>query len=183
VSWGCSWRATRSFASGRAAVSRLYLEGEEITADARSEHPRLPLEVVGFYAEMDRLGPWEPVPILVTMGGAGGAADHSFFVATIDRVRSALDDVGRLGGVYLCNHGAMITTEEPDGEGVFFAAVRDAVGPDVPLVGTLDPHGNVSILGGFAFSDTVKNGLAIVVTGRNDDTAARDLPRDLADQA
>jgi microcystin degradation protein MlrC len=244
----------------------LYLEGEEITADARSEHPRLPLEVVGFYAEMDRLGAWEPVPILVTMGGAGGAADHSFFVATIDRVRSALDDAGPLDAVYLCNHGAMITTEEPDGDGAFFEAIRDAVGPDVPLVGTLDPHGNVSdlmvesldvvvayrtdphvdqlerggeaavllhemwsgmmpypvfvklpivapnvalftdagafaalldagqqgvnddicnvsILGGFAFSDTAKNGLAIVVTGRNDDIAARDLARDLADQA
>jgi len=244
----------------------LYLEGDEVTADARSAHPRLMLEVSGFYEAMDEHGPWEPVPIVVTVGGAGGAADHAFFANTLDRVSAALADAGPLDAVYLCNHGAMITTEEPDADGVFFAAVRAAVGPDVPLVGTLDPHGNVSdlmvesldatvayrtdphidqrergaeaadllqeiwsgmkphpvfvkvpivapnvalftdhspfaelidagqqamssdicnvsILGGFAFSDTAKNGLAIIVTGRNTDIAARELARDLADQA
>ena len=244
----------------------LYLEGDDITADARSGHPRQMLEVVGFYDEMDRLGPWEPVPILVTMAGAGGAADHGFFVDTLDYIRRALTQAGLLDAVYLCNHGAMITTEESDGDGVFFAAVRDMVGPDVAIVGTLDPHGNVSermvdaldvvvayrtdphvdqrergaeaaqllhelwngmtphhvlvkvpivapnvalftdhgpfaelieagqqqitsqicnvsILGGFAFSDTSKNSLAIIVTGRNDDVDARRLASDLAEQA
>ncbi len=244
----------------------LYLEGEEISLDARADHPRQLLETVGFYGAMDRHGPWEPVPILVTVGGAGGAADHGFYVRTIERVRAGLAEAGPLDAVYLCNHGAMITTEEEDGDGVFFAAVRDVVGPDVPLVATLDPHGNVSdlmldsvdvvvayrtdphvdqrergeeaadllhelwagmrpqmvsvrlpivapnvslftdagpfaelidlgqrglspevcnvsILGGFAFSDTSKNGLAIIVTGRGDRQVAHDLARDLADAA
>lgn len=242
----------------------LYLEGDDVTNDAWSDHPRQQLEVVGFYAGMDRVGAWEPVPIVVTMGGAGGAAEHRFFLDTIDKVRTELAAAGPLDAVYLCNHGAMITTEEEDGDGVFFAAVREAVGPEVKLVATLDPHGNVSdlmldsvdvviayrtdphvdqvergeeaadvlhelwngmeprvvsvklpivppnvslftdhgpfaemialgrdrahpdivnvsILGGFAFSDTSKNGLAIIVTGRNVDDAARALARDLAD--
>jgi microcystin degradation protein MlrC len=138
----------------------LYLESDEVTVDARSDHPRQMLEVVGFYDEMDRHGPWEPVPILVTMGGAGGAADHGFFVDTLERVRVALDEAGLLDAVYLCNHGAMITTEEEDGDGLFFAAVRDAVGPEVPLVGTLDPHGNVS--------DAMVDALDVVVAYRTD---------------
>jgi len=242
----------------------LYLEGHEITEDARSDHPRQQLEVVGFYSGMDRRGAWEPVPIVVTMGGAGGAADHGFFVDTLDKVRTELAAAGPLDAVYLCNLGAMGTPEEEDGDGVFFAAVREAVGPDVKLVATLDPHGNVSdlmldavdvviayrtdphvdqvergeeaaevlhelwggmepyvvsvrlpivppnvslftdhgpfaemvalgrerghedivnvsILGGFGFSDTTKNGLAVIVTGRNEEHTARDLARDLAD--
>ena len=243
----------------------VYLEGAELDADARAEHPRVMGEVGGFYSRMDELGDWESVPILYTMSG-GGAADHHFFEATVARARAGLSATGPLDAVYVCNHGAMVTTQEEDGDGVFFAAVREAVGPDVPIAATLDPHGNVSdlmvesvdifvsyltdphmdqferggeaaellhemwdgmrphkvfvrlpivppnvslftdegpfaelvnagqeqrskdianvsILGGFAFSDTSKNGLAIVVTGRNDDAAARALAAELADMA
>ncbi len=39
---------------------------------------------------------------------------------------------------------------------------------------------NVSIFGGFVFSDSDQNGLAIIVTGRNDLTIARALARELA---
>lgn len=241
----------------------LYLEGDDVTADARAEHPRVMSEVVGFYAAMDRLGPWEPVPILVTMSG-GGAVDHDFFATTVAKVQHELAAAGPVEAVYICNHGAMVTTEEEDGDGVFFAAVRETVGADVPIVATLDPHGNVSdlmidsvdvvvayltdphidqvergeeaaellhelwggmkphkvavrlpivapnvslftdegpfaemiamgqdrqtaaianvsILGGFAFSDTSKNGLTVIVTGRNHRTAARALASAVAD--
>jgi hypothetical protein len=47
---------------------------------------------------MDRLGPWEPVPILVTMSG-GGAVDHDFFQSTITSVQSLLGEVGPVDGV------------------------------------------------------------------------------------
>ena len=42
---------------------------------------------------------------------------------------------------------------------------------------------NVSILGGFAFSDTPKNGLAVVVAGRDDRAAAEGLAREIAARA
>ena len=49
-----------------------------------------------------------------------------------------------LDAVYICNHGAMITTEDRDPDGTIFAMVREIVGPDIPVVATLDLHGNVS---------------------------------------
>ncbi len=76
------------------------------------------------------------------------------------RVAAGLGDAGPLDAVYLCNHGAMITTEEEDGDGVFTAAVRAAVGADVPIVATLDPHGNVS--------DRMLDSVDIVVAYRTD---------------
>lgn len=42
---------------------------------------------------------------------------------------------------------------------------------------------NISVLGGFAFSDTPKNGVAVVVTGRDDLAAAQGLAREIAEQA
>ncbi|MYE59002.1 MAG: M81 family metallopeptidase [Alphaproteobacteria bacterium] len=40
---------------------------------------------------------------------------------------------------------------------------------------------NVTILGGFVFSDTPKNGIAIVVTAREDEALARSLAREIAE--
>ena len=42
---------------------------------------------------------------------------------------------------------------------------------------------NVSIFGGFVFSDTAKNGIAVVVTARRDAGAASALARDIAERA
>src|SRR5262249_39588987 len=56
------------------------------------------------------------------------------------RLKAALP----LDGVYFCAHGAALTTEEDDPEGVLFAAIRGIVGPDVPVVATFDLHANVS---------------------------------------
>jgi len=41
-------------------------------------------------------------------------------------------------------HGAMVTVSHEDAEGVFIDAVREAVGPDVPVVVTLDLHANIT---------------------------------------
>ena len=42
---------------------------------------------------------------------------------------------------------------------------------------------NVSIFGGFVFGDTPKNGIAVVVTGREDEAPARALALELAERA
>ncbi|MDP1628151.1 M81 family metallopeptidase [Parvibaculum sp.] len=51
---------------------------------------------------------------------------------------------GRLDAVYLDLHGAMVTEHFDDGEGELLRRVREAVGPDVPVVASLDLHANVT---------------------------------------
>jgi len=46
--------------------------------------------------------------------------------------------------VYLDLHGAMVTEHLDDGEGELLARVRDAVGPQIPVVASLDLHANVT---------------------------------------
>jgi microcystin degradation protein MlrC len=46
--------------------------------------------------------------------------------------------------VYLCLHGAMVTEHLQDGEGELLRRVRDQIGPDMPLVASLDLHSNTT---------------------------------------
>jgi microcystin degradation protein MlrC len=49
-----------------------------------------------------------------------------------------------LDGVYLDLHGAMVTESYDDGEGEILRRVREAVGPRVPVVASLDLHANMT---------------------------------------
>lgn len=124
--------------------SLCYVEGAAILAEARKSAPAVPAEVAAFVAEMDRRGPWTPVPILVAAAEPGGPAEERFVRAVIGEMRARLGAAGRLDGVYVSNHGGMTSTEDEDPDGAMLAAVRDAVGADVPVVATLDLHANIS---------------------------------------
>jgi microcystin degradation protein MlrC len=49
-------------------------------------------------------------------------------------------------GVLLELHGAMVTEELEDAEGDIISHVREVVGPEVPVIATLDLHANISPL-------------------------------------
>src|ERR1051325_1366017 len=51
-----------------------------------------------------------------------------------------------LNGLILNLHGAMVAENALDAEGEFARVARDTLGPDIPIVATLDCHGNVSDL-------------------------------------
>ena len=55
-----------------------------------------------------------------------------------------LQTAGKVDGVYLDLHGAMVSEEHEDGEGEILRRVRAAVGPRVPVVASLDLHANVT---------------------------------------
>jgi len=124
--------------------SLCYAEGEGITREARQEASALPAEVPAFYREMDALGPWTPVPIIVTACEPGGPVDERFFQATLAGMRAGLVNSGRIDAVYISNHGGMISTAGPDPDGELYAMVRGVVGPKVPVVATVDLHANIS---------------------------------------
>ncbi len=121
-----------------------WIEGEDIVVDARSPVPRDPGGFVGFCRAMDETGPWLPVPLAMTSAGASGPVEQGFFDRFVrlveDRLRAALP----VDGVYIQAHGACRGTVDLDSEGTLFAAVRAIVGPQVPVVATLDLHANVS---------------------------------------
>ncbi len=62
----------------------------------------------------------------------------------VDILVTALKKDGPFDGIYLCLHGAMACEHDDDGEGRLLQALRDEVGPDMPIAATLDLHANVT---------------------------------------
>ena len=125
-------------------TARTYLEGDAIGVEARAPNPRMLAETPGFVAAMDAAGPWVPVGIALAMTEPNGPVEHGFFLELLDTIERRLRAALPVDAVYICSHGAALTTEEDDPDGVLFALVRSIVGPDVPIAATLDLHANVS---------------------------------------
>jgi microcystin degradation protein MlrC len=121
-----------------------YLEGQAILEEAAKPAPSMPAEIPGFMADMSAAGEWEPVPIIVTGTEPGGPAEAGFVADTLAKMRAMLTAALPLDAVYLANHGAMTATDSTDPDGAFYAMAREVVGPEIPLVATVDLHANIS---------------------------------------
>ena len=84
------------------------------------------------------------VPILYAHVKPGGRVDRTAFDALLAELLAGLEAALPVDGVLLVLHGAMALSDDDDGEGLQLAAVRALVGPDVPIVVTLDLHTNLS---------------------------------------
>ena len=97
----------------------------------------------GFVAEAEHAGR-TLVPILWCAASPSAQVTRDAFEAIAGEIVAGIEAAGRLDGVYLDLHGAMVAEHLDDGEGELLARVRAAIGPDVPLVASLDLHGNVT---------------------------------------
>jgi microcystin degradation protein MlrC len=88
-------------------------------------------------------GGFEPVPLFTAGAWPAGRVTAETLDVLCSRFRAALSNAGRLDGVLLNLHGAMVAEGEDDVERMVLALVRDVVG-DVPVVAVFDLHGNPS---------------------------------------
>ena len=120
--------------------TRRLVRGAEVLAGWQS----LRNEEAGAMSVLSQVPTCEVVPTLCARGQPGGAVLREVFSALLqehlDRLKASLP----LDGVLLVLHGAMMADGEPDATGEFLSRVRGIVGSDVPVVGTLDLHANVS---------------------------------------
>jgi microcystin degradation protein MlrC len=131
--------------STRADFEQIYfMRGAQLEADIRSEHPSANGTLPGFVREMNATGDWTMAPLVVAATSPGGPAEQAFFDELVAEVESLLHAALPLDGVYISEHRAASTTADCDPDRTLFALVRGIVGPEVPLVATLDLHANVS---------------------------------------
>jgi microcystin degradation protein MlrC len=86
---------------------------------------------------------FEPVPLFTAGAWPAGRVMAETLGVLGSRFRTALSNAGRLDGVLLNLHGAMVADGEDDVERMVLALVRDVVGA-VPVVAVFDLHGNPS---------------------------------------
>jgi microcystin degradation protein MlrC len=85
-----------------------------------------------------------PVPLTWAAASPSAHVTREAFETIADDMIARLKAAGRVDGVYLDLHGAMVTEHHDDGEGELLRRVRETVGPDVPVVASLDLHANVT---------------------------------------
>ncbi|MFO8081913.1 MAG: M81 family metallopeptidase [Armatimonadota bacterium] len=89
---------------------------------------------------------FELVPVLWTFPQPSGLIEQSAYDRVLTMLLEGLEAALPVDGVLLELHGAMVSEEREDAEGDTLARVREVVGPDVPVVATLDLHANISPL-------------------------------------
>ena len=100
------------------------------------------ISIAGF---LDRAAPrHELLPLVWASATPSGPVKDEAFERIAGLMIDALCALDGLDAVYLDLHGAMVTESLEDGEGEILARVRNVVGPDVPIVASLDLHANVS---------------------------------------
>jgi microcystin degradation protein MlrC len=85
----------------------------------------------------------EPVPLYAAHGMAGGVLRGEDWEVLRERLLAPLRTAGRVDGIYLALHGAMMTETSQDAESDILAAVRELAG-DVPIAVSCDLHANVT---------------------------------------
>ena len=103
--------------------------------------PGYPVPMGGFLSNADG---FELVPILWTAAEPNGYVTDDAFDRISGEICERVAAAGALDGIYLDLHGAMVTESHEDGEGELLARLRAVVGPDLPIVVSLDLHGNLT---------------------------------------
>jgi microcystin degradation protein MlrC len=118
---------------------RWLIEGEAMAARFKGTKN----EVSGYIDSVARYG-WQPVWGAAANATPSGTLTQETWETIRDMIVGAARKAGKLDGICLSLHGAMVTATEDDAEGALLEALRGIVGPDLPIVATLDLHANAT---------------------------------------
>jgi microcystin degradation protein MlrC len=117
----------------------LLLTGEPIRGRLAAAHH----EIGGFFEGLAEAS-IEAVPVLAARALPHGIIERACFDRLVLLLTEGLVRAGPLDGILAAPHGATVSEGEPDVDGAWLSRVRTHVGPGVPIVATVDPHGNLS---------------------------------------
>lgn len=117
------------------------LKGTDIITHYKNAHH----EIGGFIEALNdpRI---ELIPVLYAEATPGGTVTTETYLRLKTELGALLQPVLPVDGVLVAPHGAGVCADYPDMDGDWLSYVRALVGAEVPIVGTLDPHANVSPL-------------------------------------
>lgn len=142
---GCFSQETNTFSPVIAEIDdfhrQVYQVGDAFDVDA----PAGPASVGGFVDVARERDDVELVPLVRARTGAGGRVSVAAFEEVTRHFAEQLELAGPLDAVFIELHGAMAIVGHDDPEGLLLEQVRKYIGPDVPLVASLDHHANVTV--------------------------------------
>lgn len=122
---------------------RRYMFDEEAV---RKTYMGTKTEMGGFFDVLDQEPECRLVPVLGLCASPGPVTVQVVWQQVHDALLQAIDAEPSVDGILLALHGAMVTEKMEDGEGVLLQAIRQKVGPQVPIIASLDLHANMTKL-------------------------------------
>ena len=119
---------------------RWLIEGEEMVPRFTGTKN----EVGGYIDSVKKYG-WEPVWAAAANATPSGKLTKETWEHIRDLILNAAKKAGKLDAICLSLHGAAVTETEDDAEGALLEALRAIVGPEIPVVATLDLHANATV--------------------------------------
>jgi len=119
---------------------RFYLFGEDIF----SYHRGVKGEMGGILDVFSDKSGYRLIPTISASAMPSGPVVKEIYDRAMDTILTAIRSTDHVDGVLLSLHGAMVSEVCEDGEGFLLEAIRKEVGPDVPIISTLDLHANVT---------------------------------------
>lgn len=117
------------------------LTGTDIINEYEDAHHEL-----GGIIEVLRENGADIVPVIYAEATPGGMVSAGGYQALLTAAMKALELVLPVDGCIVVPHGAGVSEQFSDMDGHWLNELRKKVGNDVPIIGTLDPHANVSKL-------------------------------------
>ncbi len=98
----------------------------------------------GFYDVLKKRDDVRIIPSVAAWACPYGKVDAKADEYISSKLLEAIKNAGKLDGILLSLHGAMVTTASEDGEGDLLEKVRNAIGNDIPIGVMVDLHANIT---------------------------------------
>lgn len=100
-------------------------------------------EVNGFINTLTQAD-FEPVPIFMACAPPSGRITEEAAATLLKRLFEEVQRAGKLDGYLVAPHGAAVAEHIADFDGYWLSELRQHIGSQIPMIGTLDPHANLS---------------------------------------
>lgn len=127
--------------TGMAAYrNRIYAEGHEMVRLLSGTATEIGgvLDVLGIQPDVCLL------PVICADAMPAGPVTAEVYNEISFRLIQAIQAAGKVDGILLCLHGAMVTENSEDGEGDLIELVRKSAGDETMIIATLDLHANIT---------------------------------------
>ena len=116
-----------------------YRSGQEVLDFFRGSNTA----VGGFMVGCETHG-FELIPTIFANAQPSAPTPRAIFDEIVGDLRTRMEGIDGIDGVLLDLHGAMVAEGIDDAEGHILNAVRELVGPNIPIITQLDIHSNIS---------------------------------------
>lgn len=116
-----------------------YMKGPSIREEYADAHH----EIGGMIEVLDQYG-IELVPVFYAEATPGGTITSETYQYLLNEMWEELDRILPIDACLVVPHGAGVSEAFPDMDGHWLSLLRQKLGSDTPIVGTLDLHANVS---------------------------------------